>query len=67
LALPLLRYISETDDETATVAYISEFVDGGTTKSGNFMGVAATACTKIVWSLYCDHSMNNPTRLIFFF
>jgi len=31
------------------------------------MGVAATKCTKITWALYCDHSFNNPTKLILFF
>ncbi len=36
-------------------------------KTGHFMGVAATKCTKITWALYCDHSFNNPTKLILFF
>src|SRR5262249_49837510 len=66
LALPLLRYISESDDQTVTEAYISQFVDNGITKSGHFMGVAAAKCTQITWSLYCDHSFNNPTALILF-
>lgn len=67
LALPLLRSNVETDDETTTEAYVSEFVDKGGKKSGKFMGLAAESCSSIVWSLYCDHSFNNPTRFIIFF
>lgn len=67
LAVPLLRYISESDDQTVTEAYVSEFTDNGVSKTGHFMGVAATKCTHITWSLYCDHSLNNPTKLILFF
>jgi hypothetical protein len=67
LAVPLLRYISESDDQTTTEAYVSQFTDNGVSKTGHFMGVAAQKCTKITWSLYCDHSFNNPTKLILFF
>jgi hypothetical protein len=67
LALPLIRSISESADETETTAFVSSFVDGGVTKTGPFMGVAAVACSKITWGLFCDHSFNNPTKLIFFF
>lgn len=67
LALPLLRSINESDDETETTAFVSSFVDGGVTKTGPFMGVAAAACSKITWGLFCDHSFNNPTKLILFF
>ena len=67
LAMPLLRYISESDDQTVTDAYVSEFVDNGVKKTGHFLGIAATKCTEITWSLYCDHSFNNPTKLVFFF
>jgi len=67
LAVPLLRYISESDDQTVTEAYISQFTDNGVSKTGHFMGVAATKCTKITWALYCDQSVNNPTKLILFF
>jgi hypothetical protein len=66
LALPLLRYNSESDDQTMTDAYISKFIDNNGSHTGHFMGIAATGCTHIDWSLYCDHSFNNPTRLIFF-
>jgi hypothetical protein len=67
LAYPVLQYISESDDETQTIAYVSKFVDDGTSHSGKFVGVAATKCSSIEWSLYCDHSFNNPLRTIFFF
>ena len=67
LAIPLLRYVSESDDQTVTEAYVSQFTDNGVSKTGHFMGVAAQKCTKITWSLYCDHSFNNPTKLILFF
>jgi hypothetical protein len=67
LAVPLLRYISESDDQTVTEAYVSQFTDNGVSKTGHFMGVAATKCTKITWALYCDHSFNNPTAMILFF
>jgi hypothetical protein len=67
LAVPLLRYISESDDQTTTEAYVSEFIDNGVKKTVHFMGVAATKCTSITWSLYCNRSFNNPTKLIFFF
>ena len=66
LALPLLRMNWETDDQTFTEAYIAVFVDGGVTKSGKYMGVAAQSCTYIKWACECDHSLNNPTRLIFY-
>lgn len=67
LALPVLQYVGETDDESTTWTFISEFMDGGVTKTGKFIGVAAQSCSKIVWSLYCANSINNPVRLIFFF
>jgi hypothetical protein len=67
LAVPLLRYVSESDDQSATEAYVSQFTDGGVSKTGHFMGVAAAKCTKITWALYCDHSFNNPTAMILFF
>jgi hypothetical protein len=67
LAIPVLQYISESDDETTTQAYVSSFVDNGVTHSGKFIGAAAQKCSSIDWSLYCDHSFNNPVRLIFFF
>ncbi|HYU34806.1 MAG TPA: hypothetical protein VEW48_21870 [Thermoanaerobaculia bacterium] len=67
LAVPLLRFISESDDETVTEAYVSQFTDNGVSKTGHFMGVGATKCTKITWALYCDHSFNNPTAMILFF
>ena len=67
LAVPLLRYISESDDQTVTEAYVSQFTDNGVSKSVHFMGVAAQHCTQITWSLYCDHSFNNPTAIILFF
>jgi len=67
LAVPLLRFISESDDQTVTEAYVSQFTDNGVSKTGHFMGVAAAKCTKITWALHCDHSFNNPTRLILFF
>jgi hypothetical protein len=67
LALPLLRYINETDDETVTEAYVSQYTDNGVSKTGHFMGIAAAKCTKITWTLYCDHSLNNPTNLILYF
>ena len=67
LALPILQYISEGDDQTVTEAFVSEFIDNGVKKTGHFIGVAAAKCTKITWSLYCDHSGNNPVKLIFFF
>jgi hypothetical protein len=57
----------ESGGEAVTRAYISEFIDGGTKNTGEFMGVAAQSCSRIKWSLYCDHSFNNPTRLILFF
>lgn len=67
LAVPLLRYISESDDETVTEAFVSQFTDNGVSKTGHFMGIAAAKCTKITWALFCDHSFNNPTKLILFF
>lgn len=67
LALPVLQEIDETDDISVTSAFISEFVDGGVTHTGKFMGIVATKCTKIVWTLFTSDAGNNPARLIFFF
>jgi hypothetical protein len=67
LALPLLRFINETVDETETTAFVDSFVDGGVFKPGPFMGVASSSCTFIRWGLFCDGSLNNPTKLILFF
>src|SRR5262245_6590969 len=67
LAVPLLRYVSESDDQSVTEAFVSEFTDNGVSKPGHFMGVVATKCTHITWALFCDRSMNNPTKLIIFF
>ena len=66
LALPLLRDVSVGDDQARVVAYISEYVDGGKKHTGQFMGVAAESCTRIVWKVLCDHSFSNPTRLILY-
>ena len=67
LALPLLRSVNESADETETTTFVSSFVDGGVTKTGPFMGVGASSCSKITWGLFCDHSFSNPTKLILFF
>jgi hypothetical protein len=67
LAVPLLRYVAESDDQSVTEAYISQFTDAGVSKTGHFMGVAAMKCTKITWALFCDTSFNNPTAMILFF
>jgi hypothetical protein len=67
LALPLLQQSVETGGQTEIDSYISEYVDNGVTHTGRFMGVAATKCTKIVWSMYTNDAVNNPARLIFFF
>ncbi len=68
LAVPLLRYISDSDDETVTDVYVLQFADKSVSKSGlHFMGVAAQHCTQITWSLYSDHSFNNPIAIILFF
>jgi hypothetical protein len=67
LAFPVLQHNTETDDQSETVAFVSEFVDGGTTKTGRFHGVAGTAVSRIVWALDCENSANNPLRVILFF
>jgi len=66
LAIPVLQHITESDDQTVTDAFVSEFVDGGVTHTGHFPGVAAQSCSKIVWTLFTDDAFNNPIRLIFF-
>jgi hypothetical protein len=66
-ALPLLRYISETNDTSGTEAYISAYWDNGTKIPGHFAAIGASKCTQINWSLYCNDSYNNPTALILFF
>jgi hypothetical protein len=67
LAYPVLQYISESDDQTETTAYVSKYVDGGTTHTGKFAGAAGQKVSSIEWSVYCDHSFNNPLRTIFYF
>ena len=67
LAFALLSRITESDDQTETIASVFQFVDNGVTHTGTFPVIAAAKCTKIIWSLFCDHSFNNPTRLILFF
>jgi hypothetical protein len=67
LALPFLRQIAESDDQSSTDVYISKFRDGGVDHPGYFMGVAAKTCTDIWWSLYVKNSSNDPSCLILFF
>jgi hypothetical protein len=67
LAFALLSRNTESDDQTETVASIFQFIDNGVPHSGTFPVIFASKCTKIIWSLFCDHSFNNPTRLILFF
>ena len=66
LAIPILQYIGETSDQTSVQCFISEFVDNGVKHQGKFMGVAATKCTEIVWSLYCKNCVARSARLILF-
>jgi hypothetical protein len=67
LAFPVLQRNTESADRTSTVAFVSKFVDGGITQTGSFIGVAGPKVTFIEWALTCDHSFNNPVRLILFF
>jgi hypothetical protein len=67
LAVPLLRQIAESDDQSYTDLYISRYKDAGVEHPGYFMGIAANSCTDIWWSLYVDNSANDPGRLIIFF
>lgn len=66
-AFPVLQRVTETDDQSNTVAFISEFVDGGTTKVGPFTAISGAAVSKIVWGLECADSANNPLRVVLFF
>lgn len=67
VAFPVLQHVTETDDQSQTVAFVQEFVDGGTTKTGPFNSIAGTAVSKIVWGLFAEDSANNPLRVILFF
>jgi hypothetical protein len=67
MAFPVLQHNTETDDQSETVAFVSEFVDGGTTKTGPFPSIAGTAVSRIVWGLFAENSANNPLRVILFF
>ncbi len=66
-ALPLLREIYETSDQSETEAYIAEYIDNGTTNPGHFSAIGASKCTQIRWRLYCNDSLNNPMALVLFF
>jgi hypothetical protein len=66
LAIPILQFIGETDDNTSVRCFISEFTDNGVKHQGTFVGVAATKCTEIVWSLYCRNCVARACRLILF-
>ena len=67
LAYPVLQQISESGGQTQTDAYISKFTDAGVTKGGHFLRVVAKECTFIEWAVFCDHSFNNPLRVMLFF
>src|SRR5262249_20603934 len=66
LALPLLRQIAESDDQSYTDWYISSYKAGGVEHPGSYMGIAVNGCTDIKWSLYVNNSANDPTRLIIY-
>lgn len=67
LAIPVLQKISESDDETFTHAFVSKFTNDGVTKTGTFIGASGAKVSFIEWAVTCDHSFNNPVRLVFFF
>src|SRR5215813_11415062 len=55
LALPLLRQIAESDDQSYTDVYISGYRVAGDVVDehpGYYMGIAVNACTDIKWSMY---------------
>lgn len=73
LAVPLLSSFA-TNGQSSIDAYVSRFRDlsqfkdsGGLSPVGHYPGVAASACTDIWWSLYCENSTNNPIVLAFYF
>jgi hypothetical protein len=67
VAFPVLQDITETEDQAETLAFISEFVDGGTTKTGPFASIAGKAVSQIVWAHAGENSASNPLRVILFF
>lgn len=67
VAFPVLQDITETEDQAETLAFISEFVDGGTTKVGPFSSIAGKAVSQIVWAHAGENSASNPLRVILFF
>ena len=71
LALPLLRQIAESDDQSYTDVYVSRYKDGGVwhppSGTASYMGVYANSCTDIWWTMYVSNSANDPSRLIIFF
>jgi hypothetical protein len=67
LAIPVLQSIGETSDQSSAGVFVQEFVDGGVTKTGPFMGIAAKACTKIVWGMHTKNCFASAACLAFFF
>lgn len=67
LAYPVLQRITETDDQSDTVAFVSSFVDGGQNNVGPFTSISGAAVSQIVWAVQGTDSVNNPLRVILFF
>ena len=67
LAVPVLQSIAETSDQSAASVFVQEFVDGGVTHTGPFPGIAAKACTKIIWGMHTKNCFASALGLVFFF
>lgn len=67
VAFPVLQGVQETDDTTQTVAYISQYTDGGVTKTGRFGFISGKAVSEIIWAVDLSDSANNPLRVVLFF
>lgn len=49
---PALQYVGETDDQTSTNTYVSQFKDASGTHNVNWVAVFANGCTSVTYTLY---------------
>jgi hypothetical protein len=63
----VLQYIGETDDESSTSTYVSQFKDASGTHNVNFVAVFADNCTSVTYDLFVKDAAARAACVTSFF
>jgi hypothetical protein len=63
----VLQYIGETDDESSTSTYVSQFKDASGTHNVDFVAVFANNCTSVTYDLFVKDAAARAACVTSFF